>query len=233
MQIDIAMDCRFIAFSEKGIRRSNQDICRIIEMPEHNRSLFVLCDGMGGHDMGDVAAETVCNALCEYWIKHAMETDSEVKVRKACAVAWKELYERSVRVRQVEMGTTLVMASVEGDRVTVANCGDSRCYLFREGQLVYQTVDHAEQRNGWEVVTRCFFSQREDAAVPDITSLTLQQGDRVFLCSDGVCRFVPENVILDCAQSACSLESAEMRLRRACEESSKDNYSGIFVSIGG
>lgn len=183
--------------------------------------------------MGDVAAETVCNALCEYWIEHAMETDSEEKVRKACAVAWKELYERSVRVRPVEMGTTLVMASVEGDRVTVANCGDSRCYLFREGQLVFQTVDHAEQRNGWEVVTRCFFSQREDAAVPDITSLTLQQGDRVFLCSDGVCRFVPENVILDCAQSACSLESAEMRLRRACEESSKDNYSGIFVSIGG
>ena len=202
-------------------------------MPEHNRSLFVLCDGLGGHDMGGVAAETVCNALCEYWMEHAMDTDSEEKVREACAVAWRALHERSVRVRPVEMGTTLVMASVEGDRLTIANCGDSRCYLFRKGKLLYQTTDHVGQRNGWEVVTRCFFSQREDVAIPDIASFTLQTGDRIFLCSDGVYKFVPEYDILDCAQNERSLEHVETTIRRVCEELSKDNYSGIFVSIGG
>lgn len=61
------MKIEYTTFSEAGKRRANQDVCRVIEIPERNSSLMVLCDGMGGHSMGDVAADTVCNAICEYW----------------------------------------------------------------------------------------------------------------------------------------------------------------------
>ena len=49
------------------------------------------------------------------------------------------LHARSRVVRPIEMGTTMVMASVEGNIITIAHCGDSRCYLFRDGAVVYQT----------------------------------------------------------------------------------------------
>jgi protein phosphatase len=56
------MKIKYTTFSEAGVRRSNQDVCRVVEMPEQNRNMMIVCDGMGGHSMGDVAAETVCNA---------------------------------------------------------------------------------------------------------------------------------------------------------------------------
>ena len=75
----------------------------------------------------------------------------------------------------VQMGTTMVMASIEGNKITIAHIGDSRCYLFRKGysdwekfaetsdishvesDVVYQTQDHVNLQFGWETVTKCFF----------------------------------------------------------------------------
>lgn len=223
---------KYSIFSERGVRRYNQDICRVVEMPGHGRSLFVLCDGMGGHDMGDVAAETVCDAWCGYWTGHTAVADSEEKVRDACSKVWRALYERSVRVRPIEMGTTLVMASIEGNRVTIAHCGDSRCYVLRKGRVLHQTKDHIGQHNGWEVVTRCFFSQQPELAVPDVTTFSLQAGDRLFLCSDGVYKFVHEETIMEYLSGEQSQEVVVERIKHVCEQGSRDNYSGILVDVG-
>ncbi|MBR6592599.1 MAG: protein phosphatase 2C domain-containing protein, partial [Prevotella sp.] len=98
----------YSAFSEIGKRRVNQDVCRVVEMPEYNRALMIVCDGMGGHSMGDVAAETVCNAICEFWGNNPDVPDSETKVADACKAALDALYARSRVVRPIEMGTTMV-----------------------------------------------------------------------------------------------------------------------------
>lgn len=142
------MKIEYTTFSEIGKRRANQDVCRVVEMPEYNRALMIACDGMGGHSMGDVAAETVCNAICEFWGNNPDVPDSETKVADACKAALDALYARSRVVRPIEMGTTMVMASVEGNIVTIAHCGDSRCYLLRDGAVVYQTQDHADPHWG-------------------------------------------------------------------------------------
>lgn len=162
------MKIEYTTFSEIGKRRANQDVCRVVEMPEYNRALMIVCDGMGGHSMGDVAAETVCNAICEFWGNNPDVPDSETKVADACKAALDALYARSRVVRPIEMGTTMVMASVEGNIVTIAHCGDSRCYLLRDGAVVYQTQDHADPHWGSEVVTRCFFSMNPEVAVPEV-----------------------------------------------------------------
>lgn len=221
----------YTTFSETGVRRANQDVCRVIEMPEHSRVLMVVCDGMGGHSMGDVAAETVCNAICEFWENNLDVQDSETKVLEACKVASDALSTRSRVVRPIEMGTTMVLASIEGDVVTIAHCGDSRCYLLREGEVLYQSQDHADTRWGSESVTRCFFSMNPEVAIPDIVQLTVLRGDRIFLCSDGVYKAMAPQILTERLQDDKPLEDIADVIKFLCEKSSKDNYTGILVEI--
>ena len=218
-------------FSEAGKRRTNQDVCRIVEMPEHNRTLMIVCDGMGGHSMGDVAAETVCNAICEYWNSNTHTKDSETKVIEACKAASDALYKRSRVVRPIEMGTTMVMASVEGNIVTIAHCGDSRCYLLRDGEVVYQTQDHADPHWGSEVVTRCFFSMNPEVAAPEVARFEVLPGDRIFLCSDGVYKAMAPQILTARLQDEKPLEEVIDVIKFMCEKYSTDNYTGILAIV--
>lgn len=219
----------YTTFSEIGVRRANQDVCRVIEKPEYNRVLMVVCDGMGGHSMGDVAAETVCNAICEFWENNLDVQDSETKVLKACKVASDALSARSRVVRPIEMGTTMVLASIESDVVTIAHCGDSRCYLLRGGEVLHQTQDHADTRWGSESVTKCFFSMAPEVAVPDIVQFTVQRGDRIFLCSDGVYKAMAPQILTERLQDDKPLEDIADVIKFLCEKSSRDNYTGILA----
>ena len=225
------MRIRYITFSETGKRRANQDVCRVIEIPEHNSSLMIVCDGMGGHSMGDVAAETVCNAICEYWNSNTHTKDSETKVIEACKAASDALYKRSRVVRPIEMGTTMVMASVESNIVTIAHCGDSRCYLLRDGEVVYQTQDHADPHWGSEVVTRCFFSMNPEVAEPEVARFEVQPGDRIFLCSDGVYKAMAPQILTARLQDEKPLEEVVDVIKFMCEKYSTDNYTGILAIV--
>lgn len=227
----IIMKIEYTTFSEAGKRRANQDVCRVIDMPGCNRILMVLCDGMGGHSMGDVAAETVCNAICEFWENNSHAQDSETKVKEACRAASDALYKRSRVVTPVEMGTTMVMASVDGDIITIAHCGDSRCYLLRDGEVVYQTKDHADPHWGSEVVTRCFFSMNQEVAVPEVASFHIQSGDRIFLCSDGVYKAMAPQILTLRLQDDKPLEDVIDVITFMCEKFSTDNYTGILAVV--
>ena len=225
------MRIRYTTFSEAGKRRTNQDVCRIVEMPELNRTLMIVCDGMGGHSMGDVAAETVCNAICEYWNSNTHTKDSEIKVIEACKAASDALYKRSRVVRPIEMGTTMVMVSVEGNIVTIAHCGDSRCYLLRDGEVVYQTQDHADPHWGSEVVTRCFFSMNPEVAEPEVARFEVLPGDRIFLCSDGVYKAMAPQILTARLQDEKPLEEVVDVIKFMCEKYSTDNYTGILAIV--
>ncbi len=219
----------YTIFSETGKRIANQDICRVVEMPEENRCLLVVCDGMGGHAMGDAAAETVCNAVCNFWEDNPGKSDCEEKVLTAFAHASEALYYRSRMVRPIEMGTTLVMASVENNTVTIAHCGDSRCYLLRNGEVVHRTTDHS--RLGTEIVTRCFFSMDPEVAIPDITRIEVEKGDRIFLCTDGVYKAMAPQILAARLQDDKTLEDVVDVIKFMCEKLSTDNYSGILYEV--
>lgn len=219
----------YTIFSETGKRIANQDICRVVEMPEENRCLLVVCDGMGGHAMGDAAAETVCNAVCNFWEDNPGKSDCEEKVLTAFAHASEALYYRSRMVRPIEMGTTLVMASVENNTVTIAHCGDSRCYLLRNGEVLHQTTDHS--RPGTEIVTRCFFSMDPEVAIPDITRIEVEKGDRIFLCTDGVYKAMAPQILAARLQDDKTLEDVVDVIKFMCEKLSTDNYSGILYEV--
>lgn len=218
-------------FSETGKRRANQDVCRVVEDPECGKALMIVCDGMGGHSMGDAAAETVCNAICAFWEQNVEMPDTETKIKDACKVAADALYARSRVVRPIEMGTTMVMASIDGDTITIAHCGDSRCYLLRDGEVVYQTQDHADPRMGSELVTRCFFSMKPEASAPDIAQFEVKPGDLVFLCSDGVYKSIAPQILVARLQDDKPLEAVVDVVKFMCEKFSTDNYTGILAKI--
>ena len=152
------MKIHYATISETGKRRNNEDAFRIVSSEDGNHWLAVVCDGMGGHAMGEVASETVADAIVDYWKKHADEPDCETKVNNACAHAMRALDKKAYSMNHCQMGTTMVMASIEGDTVTIAHVGDSRCYLQRpDTGLIYKTKDHVRLDYGWEVIDCCFF----------------------------------------------------------------------------
>jgi len=117
---------QYTQFSEKGPRMNNEDNLNIVEIAD-KRTLFVVCDGIGGHSCGEVASQTVCDSFSTYWEEHSEQEDSKAKVLDAAKEASRILDEKS---GYYQMGTTLVMCSIEGKRATIAHAGDSRCYVI-------------------------------------------------------------------------------------------------------
>ena len=156
----------------------------------------IVCDGMGGHSFGETASETVCNTISDFWKKHISTPDCDSKVKLACKKASCAIDQKAFELHHADMGATMVMVSIEGDKATIAHVGDSRCYLLRQGEgFLYQTEDHVRIDFGWEIVSRCFFSYRPEAAVPDIRQFAIQKGDRILLCSDGLYKSMSPGIL--------------------------------------
>ena len=224
------MKIHYATISETGKRRNNEDAFRIAD--DGNRWLTVVCDGMGGHAMGEVASETVSNAIVNYWKKHADESDSEAKVNNACAHAMRALDKKSDSFNHCKMGTTMVMASIDGDIVTIAHVGDSRCYLQRPDEgLLYQTKDHVRLDFGWEVVDRCFFSYHHEANVPDVVQLKLKAGDRILLCSDGIYKSMAPDILLARMMDEKPIADILDVYDFMCEKQGDDNYTAVLIEI--
>lgn len=237
------MKISYATISKTGRRANNEDAFKVIDMPEKERWMGIVCDGMGGHAMGEVASETVVKAISDYWEKFSNMYDREEKVIKACKKASVAIDRCSFKLH-AQMGTTMVMASIEGNKVTIAHIGDSRCYLIRPGHydyedinntekdhVLYQTKDHVKTKYGWETVAKCFFSYRPEVAVPDIVQFEIQPGDRIFLCSDGLYKCIAPNILKEILMEDKSPEQIVEAFDSLCEQNGNDNYTVIMVRI--
>lgn len=226
------MKIHYATISETGRRQNNEDAFRTVNIEDDIRWLAVVCDGMGGHAMGEVASETVSNAIVDFWKKHTHESDCKEKVERACQKARVALDEQSYSIGHVEMGTTMVMASIESDTVTIAHVGDSRCYMQRPGEgLLYQTKDHVRLDFGWEVIDRCFFSYRHEVNVPDVMQLKLKAGDRILLCSDGLYKGMAPAILLERMMDDKPLDDILDIYDYLCEKQGDDNYTAILIEV--
>lgn len=226
---------RVHSFSFRGIgkRRTNEDAFRIVNSDDDNRCLAVVCDGLGGHAMGEVASRTVADAVVEYWNAHASEPDSEAKVADAVAYAMAALDEKAASLNVSEMGTTMVMASVVGDTVTIAHVGDSRCYLLRRGEgLLFRTEDHVRRDFGWEVISRCFFSGHGDKCVANVAQFNLKPGDRLLLCSDGLYKCMAPDILTARMLDSKPLDEILDVFDFMCRKYADDNYTGVLLEVG-
>lgn len=231
------MKIKCATISKTGKRSNNEDAFSVWNSPDEIRWMGIVCDGLGGHAMGEVASETVTHAIAEYWTQHTAQDDDQGKVVKACKKASCALDQRAEQFHHCEMGTTMVMASIVNNIATIAHVGDSRCYVLRSQnedcnrkyEKIYQTKDHVRTDFGWEVVSRCFFSYQGEKAVPEIHQLEVQPGDRLLLCSDGVYKSIPPEILTDCLMDDRSPEQIIDVIDFLCEKNGDDNYTAILA----
>lgn len=221
---------RYASFSERGVRTDNEDYIQTVVNAVDDRYLFVVCDGMGGHDKGEIASQVVGSTICDYWEKASSGNDIEYVLREAFKQASEALDAKADMFNHVEMGTTMVLAAIGGNKLTIAHAGDSRAYFLRpDGGVIYQTKDHLAHSVWGDSIDRSFFSYQRDKANVEIRQFDLQAGDRIFLCTDGVPTIIVPDIITRHSMADKSPEDVADIIQFFCEKFSKDNYSGILI----
>lgn len=222
------MMIEYRAFSECGPRYKNEDAIGRVVMPEGNRAMFILCDGMGGHRNGDMASQTVVKSICDYWRENPGVEDYEKKINDAANEAKTALEQQP----PVEMGTTMVMVCIEDRIARIAHCGDSRCYQYATwGKQHWHTTDHrAKTPEGWEYLSKCFM-QGSEKHIPEIDEYFIGNNDKFLLCSDGLYRCFKDGEIEHLLETVNDIdELRDLLLKRGIEEAS-DNFSAIIIKV--
>jgi PPM family protein phosphatase len=210
--------------------------------------LFIVADGMGGYQGGEVASSIAVQAASDSYYAEGTEgeaVDIMVSLHKAVQMAQQAvLASQAQNANHSQMGSTLVMAVIIGDRLYVANLGDSRCYRLRDGKLEQLSKDHswvAEQaRNGLitpeearrsanrNLLTRAL-GQASSAVRPEVEQFDWRNGDRLLMCCDGLWNMVPDADILKMLSNPNPLEAASALVRAANNAGGPDNITTLVI----
>ncbi len=231
------------AVSDRGtVRRENQDRWAMRPIPDG--CVLVLGDGMGGHADGAVAAHLAVEAA----VTHVTAAADPASALGGAVARGGDAVAAHRRAHGGAMcGTTLVVAVVTADRVRLANVGDSRAYLIRDGEAGQLTRDHswiAEQvrdgrldadravhHPGRNMLTRALTGEPVDA---DLFTAALRAGDVVLICSDGVWDAVDDTRIAEAMRPGIALaEAAAALCDRALAAGSTDNVTVVACRVHG
>ncbi len=196
------------AWTDVGLKRSmNQDyIFSSTEPIGSLDNLFIVADGMGGHNAGDFASRFVVEKLIIHFQKEYPDKDIHGILKEGIRNVNRDLFDAASRdVSLFGTGSTLVLATIKGNVLYVANVGDSRLYLLRD-EMVQITKDHSyveelvalgkirrgsrdylEKKN---IITRAIGAEREVEA--DLFAMKLKPKDIILMCSDGLSNMVDE-----------------------------------------
>jgi serine/threonine protein phosphatase PrpC len=241
------------------IRELNEDcwglfeaLSKSLELPpetmERKGRLYAVADGMGGHAAGEVASKRAITVLFQQYYDDP-DVDLVRSLERAFWAANAEIYaQAATHPEQSGMGTTLVAAVIQDDELVVANVGDSRAYLIRNGQAEQISRDHswvneqveagllteseAQTHMYRNIITRSLGS-RPDVAV-DTFSLPLEVGDGILLCTDGVSNEVraPE-IGQSVSESVRADQAAAGLVATANRRGGADNLTVIVVRVAG
>jgi protein phosphatase len=236
-------------------RKVNEDA--FVVAPESR--LYAVCDGMGGHNAGEVASRIAIETLGDFVERSGVEKEitwpwgleSDLsleanRLKTAVRLANSQVFQTAdSREELTGMGTTVVAALVSGDVMTLCSAGDSRCYLVRDGVLRQLTQDDSwvsaalgegilnsddvERHPLRNVITKAVGAR--DSIELDIVEQKLQPGDVALLCSDGLHGMVNDEEIARLLLSDLdSLEEASRRLVDAANEAGgRDNVTVLLL----
>ncbi|GHO79552.1 protein-serine/threonine phosphatase [Ktedonobacter sp. SOSP1-85] len=234
--------------SDVGRRRQQQQDRSLLD-PE--RKLFIVSDGMGGRQAGDVAAQaviTVLPALLERGLARAHASGIEARervLRESIIELSQHLQAESTgRVGLHGLGATVVVAWLHDAQVSLAHLGDSRLYLFRADRLLPLTEDHSvvtllrqrgeitpeEERTHPARGQLTRYVGMEGEVTPVVQTLPLLTGDRLLLCTDGLTALVPDQHIAQILRTSLQAEAACQALVHAANMvGGKDNTTVLII----
>lgn len=233
------------------VRKNNEDNFGY----DLRHGIFVVCDGMGGQQAGEVASRVAVDTVLSYFREARNDapvgaarfegvSPRAVSLASAIQLANQAIHESGARdLQHSGMGSTIVAVAVEGNLFSVANVGDSRIYLIRKNEVVQLTNDHslvmeqvrrglmtleeAEQSNMQNVIVRALGT--DDSVEPDLADHEFNPDDVLLLCSDGMSRYVKTERMAE-AVSQDSLEKACADLIEAAKGGgSDDNITCLLI----
>jgi protein phosphatase len=219
--------------------------------------IYVVCDGMGGHAAGEIASRIAVDTIVGYFREQNPSTgdtgvlaDAPLGARML-AEAVKRANDAILRYANENtgasgMGTTLVAARFADDKFSIAHVGDSRIYLFREGELLQLTEDHslvmeqvrrgmltleeAKTSSAQNIITRALGT--DETTMPDLGEFPAQAGDILLMTTDGVLRHVTDDEIRTILLQIPSLDAASQTLIDAANEAGgHDNSTCILLRV--
>jgi serine/threonine protein phosphatase PrpC len=243
------------AASDVGRKRDhNEDDYAVVEqyknretrkVAEVRGSLFLVADGMGGHNAGEVASRTAADVIPELYYRK-LSPDVAGGLRQAIEGANRRIYERAQQsLQETGMGSTVVAAVIRGDELHIAHAGDSRAYLVRDEQILQLTRDHswvAEQMDAGLIspaearthpyrnyITRALGLSPEVEI--DSQMLTIREGDVILLCSDGLSGPLADDKLQQIVAGAEPAEACEELIRQANAQGGPDNITAIVIHV--
>ena len=245
------------AKSDIGLKRAHNEDRFVADPP---LGLYVVCDGMGGSNAGEVASALAVDAIQTHLTEAARQADLPLvgpcdatvsvpanrlasAVRVANTVVHRESWSRS---DYAGMGTTVVAALLHEDVLAIAHVGDSRLYLIRNGAIHALTTDHswvAEQiLKGLLTEEEAYHSPRrnivtkalgvESTVDVELAETPVKHGDILLLCSDGLTRAVRPNDILHLLSGSEDLHTmADRLIVMANEAGGDDNTTVVLVTL--
>jgi protein phosphatase len=246
MPVPLALpDLRHAGLSDVGqVRDVNEDACAAEAMDGGH--LFVVADGMGGHQSGDVASRVAVHTVVDAFRSgHAI--DLSQRLADALTAAHQAIVARQgMRQGRERMGTTAVALFVTPGQAHYAWVGDSRIYLVRDGELSAITRDHTLGREllerGYQDVAQIQSNPERDKLARALgmkdqwrpetcAALPLEPGDMFLLCSDGLYRKVPETDILAILLGLEPVEAAIQLIQMANDGGGEDNITVQVVHV--
>ena len=250
----LMLDVQFGQASDFGkVRTNNEDamgsfIPASRQQARSHGYLFAVADGVGGMDLGEVASATAIATLTEEFSKAQAGTMLISLLPRLIQHANAAVHDRTLsqEYRGKKMATTLVACALRYDQAIVSHVGDSRCYLVRNGKAKQVTQDHTwvnEQRKmGLISASEIADSDSRHVLIrsvgpemfvaPDTTALTLQAGDVLVLCTDGLHDEMSENVLAGIVSQNKKIdEIARELVARAVEIDGVDNTTAQVIRV--
>lgn len=230
------------------IRDNNEDACFVI--PSYD--VYVVADGVGGNNAGEIASRTAVRGIAEYVAADPIEDCPDNQrvyeyFSRCLDLVNDEIYQLGIKHRENKgMATTVVIACIRMDTAYVVNVGDSRAYLFRDGTLSQITEDHtyvnellrngvitteeAENHSQKNVITRALGA--EPAVHADFFQTELEENDILMLCSDGLYGEVDEQKLIEILDGEGTMSSTCSRLvDEAIRCGGRDNITVICLKV--
>lgn len=239
-----------LAIHELG-RRANQEdaLWPLPDIVTTDDRLFIVCDGMGGHEKGEVASQTITQSLGRWFQEHAssVEAFTNEQLKEALAYAYEQLDKQDDGSLK-KMGTTLTLVYLHRNGITAAHIGDSRIYhirpseglkymsrdhslvfdLYQAGEISYEEMQTSSQKN---IITRAMQPGEENRVRPDIIQITdIRPGDYFYLCSDGMLEQMSNIELAALFSSRISDEEKRQQLIRATANNS-DNHTAWLIHV--
>ncbi len=241
--------------TDVGCTRSINEDNLITVLPEDPHifsskgALFVVADGMGGHNHGERASELAVTTVREAYYQ-STDTDNTTSLTQAIQQAHARIYAENmaqpgVLKSKASMGTTCIAAVLQQETLTVANVGDSRAYVIHEGQIRQISQDHSlvaklvsegiitaeqasthAQRN---VIYRSLGTQAEVEI--DLFEEHVAEGDALILCTDGLSGLVGDDEMLRIVETYKPEESVRQLIARANAAGGPDNITAVVVLV--